>query len=225
MDEGSSVSSKHSSSGTSRSKGSSGKPRPCTVWRKENNKTSVLVCCTFNGMDPRDPSILPTVKKDYLLSTLLLITSTDPTRVPPCFQSANLRKFKSGTYIVLIEFNLPPNKRELTLCDDGPFNTAQMMYIHNLLTDLKVRKVQEDAAAHAKKLMALDMNQPRNVPSPHQNDQSKKKDGSQGSSSIGGFRSCPVEFVDKNVFIKDWLKNGKKKILRKQILIDISYSK
>jgi hypothetical protein len=209
--------------GLSPSKGQLPKARPCFVWRVDNNEVKILLCTTFRGDSPRDPKVLPDVPKDFLFNTLLLITSKNSTDLPLCFRSSNLSNFQCGTYVILVEYILPRDERELKKRDGGPLSVDQMLHINKLSIALQVEKVKADGEDYGKTILGLNL-MPQNIIGSGGNDELKENANSETSSSIQTGRISHIENLNKHMFIEEWLNTCKNKIIRKKILINISYS-
>jgi hypothetical protein len=137
------------------------------------------------------------------MSTLLLITSKNSTDLPPCFHSSNLSNIQCGTYLILIEYVLPREERELKKHNDGPLSVDQMLHINKLLIALQVEKVKADGEDYDKKILGLNL-MPQNMIGSGGNDELKESTNSETSSSIQTSRTNHIE-NQTNICL---LKNG-----------------
>ena len=204
------------------------KPRPGLVWNMKNEDITVLVCGTFIGQDLQDLNILPEVTKARLNSTTVLIKGQEPTEVTPCFRSNNMNTFKDGTYMVLIEHIIKQSKHDWTKTNGLQFNTDQMLHINDLLMNLryeevrlKGEEVRLKGEENATRIKQLNLTKPA-ITNSDENDEQEEDNKSQTGSSIEIVRFHGDEYIDKKMFITRWLNDGKSKIIRKQILINIS---
>jgi hypothetical protein len=212
-----------SSTGSSRSDDYRKKPRPCLVWKLENEEITVLACSKFAGKGPQDSNILPEVPKARLNSTMVLIKGKEPTDVTQCFRSNNLNTFKNGTYMILIEHMVMQGEHDWSKTDGIRFNKNQMLHINELLVNLKQEEVRLKGEEDAARIEQLDLTQPEIINSDGNDERKEDNESETGSSiEIGLFHRD--EYIDKTMFITRWLNDGKNKIIRKKILINISYS-
>ncbi len=107
--------------------------------------------------------------------------------------------------------------------NDGPLSVDQMLHINKLLIALQVEKVKTDGEDYDKKILGLNI-MPQNMIGSGGKDELKESTNSETSSSIQTSRTNHIENLNKHMFIEEWLNTCKNKIIRKQILINISYS-
>ncbi len=190
------------------SEGRKKNPRPCFIWDTNGTKVTVLLCTSFSGKEPGDPTVFPEIEKDYLLETIVLIKSKEQSNVPECFSSRNLPNLADGTFLISIQYHLCVWDRKLKKGKSGSLNKDQLLHINNRLIDLAHKRVIKAGKAHADRLSRLNLKLPVIIDSDEYNEcYGSNKSGTTASIETG--RTHQNEYMNKRTFIQEWLNQGK----------------
>lgn len=121
--------------------------RPCLRWFSNENRITVLLLTSFNGVNPLNgtddgPSIVPNVSKKQLLDHLISIEPTPPLpggrsiRLETTISSQKSNKYSHNSFLVLIPVS-PKENTDWSKRFNGKFAADDLRYIRQRLVRLE----------------------------------------------------------------------------------------
>ncbi len=183
------------------------KPRPCLVWKVDQQTAEILVMASFDDIDPLDQDKLRSaVPRELLMKKLLLVSSESLRKQQGMFPGDGLAKLKrdKDTYIILVPVIVSLKRSWSKQLRMGPLNRQQMLYINNKLKELAVEVV-EGLDAHEKLIEQFDFTM-GNIVNCDEND----NNSSSSSSSLPRARTNFLNNIslNKNHDVKKWLNDS-----------------